>query len=315
MRDPAPTLTVFTPTYQRAATLPRVFESLQRQSCHDFTWLIVDDGSTDATAQLVASWKTTARFPIEYVYQENRGKHNAHNAAVARARTALFLIIDSDDELLPHAVETIQRAWNEMSATEQRTLAGIWTLCCDSHGKLIGGAFPGGTIDASLQELRYRYHDDREMMPTFVTDVLRRHPFPETPPGACAYIPEEYVWGRITRERPIRFLDVPCRIYHRGEGLSVMARDQYRYSASVVYGYLSPLANELEWFWWAPLSFTLSAVQAARYALFSGNFRELAATLPWKARLLLFVAVPAALLLLWRDWMTGRIARQLAAPR
>jgi glycosyltransferase involved in cell wall biosynthesis len=314
MRDAAPTLTVFTPTYQRASTLPRVFESLQRQTCDDFSWLIVDDGSTDGTRALVESWAASARFSVEYVYQENRGKHNAHNAAVQRAKSDLFLIIDSDDELLPHAVETIVGAWKRMSAAEQRTLAGIWTLCCDSHGALIGGAFPGGTIDSSLQELRYRYHDDREMMPTFATEVLRRHPFPETPPGACAYIPEEYVWGRITKAQPIRFLDVPCRIYHRGEGLSVMARDQYRFSASVVYGYLSPLANELEWFWWAPLSFVLSAVQAARYALYTGNFRELAATLPWKARTLLFAALPAALVLLCRDWMTGRIARQLA-PR
>jgi glycosyltransferase involved in cell wall biosynthesis len=315
MPDAVPTLTVFTPTFDRASTLPRVFESLQRQTCDDFSWLIVDDGSTDDTRQLVAAWEAPARFPIDYVYQENRGKHNAHNAAIRRARTPLFLIIDSDDELLPHAVATIVAAWKQMSPAEQGTLAGIWTLCCDSQGELIGGAFPGGTIDSSLQELRYRYHDDREMMPTFVTHVLRKYPFPETPPGACAYIPEEYVWGRITKEHPIRFLDVPCRIYHRGEGLSAMARDQYRYSASVVYGYLSPLANELEWFWSAPLSFALNAVQAARYAVFSRNFSKLSGTVSWKARMLLFGALPVALILLGRDWLTGRIARQFGARR
>ena len=75
-------LTVFTPTYNRAHTLPRTYQSLCRQECKDFVWLVVDDGSTDGTADLVRSWQQEANgFEIRYLYKENGGMHTAHNAA------------------------------------------------------------------------------------------------------------------------------------------------------------------------------------------------------------------------------------------
>jgi glycosyltransferase involved in cell wall biosynthesis len=307
-----PTLTIFTPTYNRAHTLLRVYESLRAQTSRDFCWLVVDDGSNDGTRELIAQWAPVAGFAVEYLYQENSGKHNAHNAAVARARTELFAIVDSDDELLPHAVERITTTWRNASAQERATLAGIWTLCADPDGNVVDGEFPRPVIDATLQELRYRDRMNKEMLPTFVTDVLRRHPFPGTPPGVCPYIPESYVWMRITRTHKLRFLNEPCRVYHRSDGLNVAAREEYRLGRCIVYGYLAPLANDIEWFWSYPRLFLETAVQAARYAIFSRQFRALARTLPWRSRALLVAAAPLALFLLARDRLTGRIARQLA---
>ena len=306
-----PTLTIFTPTYNRAHTLPRVFESLGRQTSRDFCWLVVDDGSTDGTRELVRQWQSVAPFAVEYLYQPNSGKHNAHNAAVSRATTALFTIVDSDDELLPHAVERLVTAWQEASATDRATLAGIWTLCADTAGGIVDGAFPFDVMDTTLQELRYRHGMNKEMLPTFVTEVLRRHPFPSTPPGACPYIPEGYVWMHITRSRPLRFLNVPCRVYHRSDGLSVMGREEYRLSHCIVFGYLGPVAYDLDWFWSHPRLFLMNAVQAARYAIFSGQFAKLLRPLSWMPRALLIAAAPVALGLLARDHLTGRIAKQL----
>ena len=121
------TLTVFTPTFNRAHTLPRAYASLQRQTSRDFAWLVIDDGSTDGTGALIALWKTSADFRIDYVYQENRGKHAAHNRAVAYAASALLMIMDSDDELLPDAVLRITEEWKGMSEEERGRIAGIWT--------------------------------------------------------------------------------------------------------------------------------------------------------------------------------------------
>jgi len=308
-----PTLTVFTPTYNRAHTLPRVYESLCRQTVRDFLWLVIDDGSIDDTRALVRHWQAEADFRIDYGYQPNRGKHNAHNAAVARATTELFCILDSDDELLPHAVERITGAWKNATAEERARIAGIWTLCADPIGNVIDGGFDKEVFDASLQELRYRERMNKELLPTFVTRVLREHPFPETPAGVCPYVPEAYVWTRITRSRPLRFLNVPCRVYHRGDGLTAQARNEYRVSRCIVFGYLAPLANDLEWFWAYPQLFLMSATQAARHAIFSGAF-----WLSWRrlqpfARALLLAAAPVALGLLLRDRLSGRIARELAA--
>ena len=76
-----PTLTVFTPAYNRAHTLSRTYQSLCRQTCKDFCWLIIDDGSTDNTRQIVDEWIAEGRVPIQYIYQENQGMHGAHNTA------------------------------------------------------------------------------------------------------------------------------------------------------------------------------------------------------------------------------------------
>ena len=78
-------LTVLTPTYNRAALLPRLFESLCRQTCKDFEWIVVDDGSTDETEAVVRSVGREAAFPVRYLRKENGGKHTAVNLGVREA--------------------------------------------------------------------------------------------------------------------------------------------------------------------------------------------------------------------------------------
>ena len=110
-----PILTIFTPTYNRAHTLPRTYESLCRQNCKNFIWLIVDDGSADNTAELVRDWQSRDNgFEIQYIYKENGGMHTAHNAAYANIHTELNTCIDSDDMLAVGAVEKILRKWAEV---------------------------------------------------------------------------------------------------------------------------------------------------------------------------------------------------------
>ena len=110
-------LTIFTPAYNRAHTLLRTYESLCRQSCKAFIWLVVDDGSTDNTAALVQQWQSRDNgFEIQYIYKENGGMHTAHNVAYANIHTELNTCIDSDDMLADGAVEKILRGdgrWND----------------------------------------------------------------------------------------------------------------------------------------------------------------------------------------------------------
>ena len=103
-------LTIITPTYNRAHTLPRCFESLLRQTCNDFEWIVVDDGSTDETQEVIAGF-CTDRFPIIKVWKENGGKHTALNAAHSYVHGDYVLILDSDDYLTETAVEEVLYAW------------------------------------------------------------------------------------------------------------------------------------------------------------------------------------------------------------
>ena len=107
------TITIFTPTYNRANTLGRTYKSLCYQTCKDFEWLIVDDGSTDNTSKLVEQWIVEADFVIRYIYKENGGLYTGYNTAYANIETELNVCIDSDDYMPNNAVEIIINHWRK----------------------------------------------------------------------------------------------------------------------------------------------------------------------------------------------------------
>ena len=135
-----PTITVFTPTYNRAYILPKCYESLKAQTCKDFEWLIIDDGSTDGTKALVEDWMRFENgFQIRYVYKENGGLHTGYNAAIANMDTELSVCIDSDDAMPEDAIEIILKEWAPLRGTD---IAGLIGLDTDPDGKLIGKPLP-----------------------------------------------------------------------------------------------------------------------------------------------------------------------------
>ncbi len=142
-------LTVFTPTYNRIKTLARTYESLKSQTCKDFIWLIIDDGSTDDTKDVVNSWQSFDNgFKIEYIYKENGGMHTAHNVAYENITTELNVCIDSDDTMPADAVEKINEIWNSI---KEKDYAGIIGLDADMNTKkIIGTDFSENLIETTL---------------------------------------------------------------------------------------------------------------------------------------------------------------------
>lgn len=134
-------ITVFTPTYNRAGLLHRVYESLVRQTNQQFKWLVIDDGSTDETQAVVEAFVQENRIEITYVYKENGGLHSGYNAAIARLDTELSICIDSDDWLPDDAIERILKVWNERKADD---IAGLIGLDYTANGELIGDRLPDG---------------------------------------------------------------------------------------------------------------------------------------------------------------------------
>lgn len=132
------TLTIFTPAYNRAHTIRRTYESLIRQTCKDFEWLVIDDGSTDNTRELVQGWIKENIILIRYVYQENQGMHGAHNTAYENITTELNTCIDSDDWMPEDAVEKIVSFWKGHKAEKY---AGIIGLDMVRSGNIIGNRF------------------------------------------------------------------------------------------------------------------------------------------------------------------------------
>ena len=164
-----PTLTVFTPTYNRAYTLRRTYESLCRQTSKDFEWLIIDDGSTDDTKQLVDKWIEEAQIPIRYVYKENGGLHTGYTAAIANMNTELNVCIDSDDYMPDDAVEFIVKTW-ESEGRNNEKLAGIIGLDYTLDNKPIGGFFPS-IENMQFYNTRKIHHGDTKIVCR--TDLLK----------------------------------------------------------------------------------------------------------------------------------------------
>lgn len=165
-------LTVFTPAYNRAHTIGRTYASLCRQTCKDFEWLIVDDGSKDGTRELVEGWIHDNLIPIRYIYQENQGMHGAHNTAYRNIHTELNVCIDSDDYMPDDAVEMIVSFWKKHGSERY---AGIIGLDQTEKKEIIGKPFPAEIKKTTLSGYYARGgKGDKKLV--YRTDVINSYP-------------------------------------------------------------------------------------------------------------------------------------------
>ncbi len=185
-------LTIFTPTYNRAYILPKLYKSLLNQSNKKFIWLVVDDGSTDETEMLVKEWIEEAKLCIQYIKQENQGKHIAHNTAVENCQTELFFCVDSDDYLLGHAVEMILEEYNFIKSKE---VSGIVSIRIKENMSPIGTEMPTKINYSSLTDLYQKYHLKGDTALVFKTKILQEFKFPQI--KGEKFIGEEYVYCQI----------------------------------------------------------------------------------------------------------------------
>lgn len=218
------TLTVFTPAYNRAHTLPRTYESLLRQENKDFLWLIVDDGSQDETAALVKSWQARDNgFEIRYIYKENGGMHTAHNIAYEHIDTELNVCIDSDDCLAPGAVEKILTKWDQVKA---KGYAGIIGLDSDLNGNLIGKGFSDGLTETTLMGY-YASGGSGDKKLVYRTDVINRYP-PYPVFEGERYVALAYKYRLIDQDYKLAVLnEVLCNVEYQADGHSTGMWKEY----------------------------------------------------------------------------------------
>ena len=193
-------ITLFTPTYNRAYILTQLYRSVQRQTFHDFEWLIIDDGSTDDTEQLVSSWIEEGNsFPIRYYKQQNGGKCRAINRALDLAQGELFFVMDSDDYLTDQALERV--AYWESTIQNKENYAGVLgnrgTSEVYSPNRSLGSEFR----DISMFE-RYREYTkdvvDGERADVWYTEVHRRYKYPEF--RGENFMTEAVAWNRMAAD-------------------------------------------------------------------------------------------------------------------
>lgn len=186
-------ITVLTPTYNRAHTLPRLYNSLCRQTDFAFIWLIVDDGSNDETKSIIDRFEEK-RFSIKYVYKSNGGKHTAINEGMRYVNTEYTFIVDSDDYLKENAIELVN-GWIEQ-IRGMRGFAGVAGLRINEKNEIIG-QFPQGYeyIDCPNSE-RKKYKLLGDKAEIYKTEILKSHPFPVYEDEK--FMPESVIWNQFS---------------------------------------------------------------------------------------------------------------------
>ena len=220
------TLTVFTPTYNRAYCLNKCYESLIKQSNQDFKWLIIDDGSTDDTESLVNSWIQENKIDIQYHYQSNLGMHGGHNAAYRLVETPLNVCIDSDDAMGEEAVQKILDTWQIIKGDDR--YAGIVGLDADPSGKIIGTKMPEDLKETTLYELYHKHKVQGDKKLVYRTEVVKKYPAYPIFEGE-RFVPLGYLYQLIDQDYKLYPInEVLCDVEYMPDGSSLNILKQYR---------------------------------------------------------------------------------------
>lgn len=191
------TVTVLTPTFNRGGVLRSLWDSLQKQTVKDFEWLVVDDGSTDGTKNLITQLQEKSDFPIRYIYKSNGGKHTALNVGIQTICSELTFIVDSDDCVTDDAVESILKIHQKYRS--QNNICGYAFLRAFPDGKVNGKKFDVDEKIGSYIDVRVNGDDTgADKAEVFKTHCLKEFPFPEYPNEK--FLGEDLVWVRMARK-------------------------------------------------------------------------------------------------------------------
>lgn len=218
-------LTVFTPAYNRAHTLPRTYESLCNQTNKNFVWMIIDDGSTDNTKELVNEWQSVDNgFEIEYFYKKNGGMHTAHNKAYENIKTEINVCIDSDDMMPVDAVDKILTFWEKYGSD---TVAGIVALDADMSGKILGTELPKEITRTTTTKLYGKFGVTGDKKFIYRTDVINSVPeYPEF--DGEKLVPLGYKYNLVAQKYEMLLMnEVVCLVDYQQDGSTNTIFKQY----------------------------------------------------------------------------------------
>ena len=213
-------LSIVTPSYNRGAYLKRCFASLCGQTDPRFEWIIVDDGSTDETAELVRGFqRERPEFPIRYLYKENGGKHTALNASHPLITGSYVLVLDSDDQLIPTAVAEILSGW----AGFERNTVGVLVFL---KGFSVNDPFAVGKqeyVPLDMYRKHFRAIHSRDFCDVFRAEVFKRYPYPVFP--GEAFLSECVPWNLMAQTLQLVYINkVLCLAQYLDDGLTRSGR-------------------------------------------------------------------------------------------
>src|SRR5690606_145670 len=268
-------ITVITPTYNRAHTLERVYNSLKNQTFKDFIWLIMDDGSTDQTKELTEKFQAENQIEIQYFKQENQHKFLTVLDGIRKVETPYHIIADSDDEYPENAFEVL---FDEAEKIEnQNEFIGVMGLSIDEKGKIVGDKYPGNGFDGSIFDMRYKYKVRGDKFGIFITETYLKQIENKdyTKYSGKGYIPQSVIFNEYDAKGiKTRFINQNVRVYHKDEN-DVNSVSNTRWNGKNVYGlaegYLSFLNAYRKKLYFYPKTLIRNLIGYQFYALAIGQ--------------------------------------------
>ncbi len=220
------TLTVFTPTFNRAYCLDILYQSLYNQTNQDFIWMVIDDGSSDNTKELIQSWKNENKIDIEYIYKENGGMHTGHNTAYNHIKTLINTCIDSDDSMPIDAVENIINAYQDIK--DNPKIAGIVGLDIFKTNEIVGSKFSENLLFSTLTDIYEKYKitgDKKLVLKTEIVNQFSRYPEFE----GEKFVPLGILYLMIDQKYQLKCLNKPlCIVEYMEDGSTRNIFKQYQ---------------------------------------------------------------------------------------
>ena len=228
-------VSVFTPAYNSAHLIHRVYESLTEQTFRAFEWIIIDDGSADNTEEVVGAWiKENPDFPIIFHrFEKNRGKIAASNHAARIARGDLFLNFDADDRIKPHAIGRFVEIWDSLEPSQREELKGITAVCEDQNGHLVGTLFPEDPLICDYYDFKFKYKIKGEKFDIVRTDLMRAYPFHEE---IDKHIVLSHVWFDMALKYKMYCINDILRIYYINQEHTSLSKSHTRKKLSYIKG-------------------------------------------------------------------------------
>lgn len=303
-----PRFSVITPTYNRAHTLERLFESLEAQTRRDFEWVVVDDDSTDSTRALIADLRNRASFPVVYAHQAHGHKKVAVNHGVRIARGTFGLILDSDDALTPNALDLFAAAWDNIPEAKRHEYVGIWGLCIDENDNVVGDPFPKNGFDTTTSECVYKYKIAGEKFSCDRIDILLKYPYREDVSG---FVVEQVIWADISKKFKRSAHNIKVRRYFTStDSLTsqVSTGVIFRDVEGILHSYSHLLSVDANWIWSNPILIIFYAANRLRIWIHyrrQGHNRKFP-LFGWRAKLVFALFGWLGIILYFRDWVRDR---------